>query len=271
MENVLLDLGFIQIYWYSALIFIGLFIGGFLVLREAERFGFSEDFMVNLFFYLVPFSIVGARLYYVVFNWSYYSASPMEIISIWNGGLAIHGALLFGLIWIFYYTSKYRFRTLRVIDFMVVGLLIGQAIGRWGNFFNQEAYGSEVARTYLQNLRLPEFIIEGMNIGGVYYHPTFLYESVGLFVGFILLMFLRRLKYVKVGHPTSFYLIWYGVLRFFIEILRTDSLMWNGLKVAQIASILMIVLGIIMVIKRIRGSVFEDRYNEMEDLSGGRF
>jgi phosphatidylglycerol:prolipoprotein diacylglycerol transferase len=271
MESILLDLGFIQIYWYSVLIFLGLFVGGVLVLREAERFGFQEDFIVNLFFYLVPYSIIGARLYYVLFNLDYYLSSPLEIFSVWNGGLAIHGALLFGLLWIFYYTTKYRFRTIRILDFTVVGLLIGQAIGRWGNFFNQEAYGGEVSRSFLENLKLPEFIINGMNINGVYHHPTFLYESIGLLIGFILILFLRRFKYTKVGHPTSFYLVWYGLLRFFIEFFRTDSLMWGNFRMAQITSTLMIFIGVFMIVKRIRGSVFDDRYNEMESLSESRF
>jgi phosphatidylglycerol---prolipoprotein diacylglyceryl transferase len=267
MSSIFLDLGFVQIYWYSIFVFLGLFIGGFVVLFESRKFGIPEDFMINMIFYLVPISIIGARLYYVMFNWTYYQENINEIFQVWNGGLAIHGGLIFGLIWIYIYCKKYKINVGRFLDMTVVGLLIGQSIGRWGNFFNQEAYGSVVTLEFLKNLRLPNFIIEGMNIGGNYHHPTFLYESLWTLLGFIIIIIIRKNKYIKIGHLTSFYLVWYGIGRFFIEGLRTDSLMFETLKAAQIASLGMILIGIAMFIYKLRGSVFENRYNDWREVN----
>jgi len=271
MNSVFLDLGFIQIYWYSIMIFLGLLIGGWIILKEAKRFGISEDFITNLFFFAVPISIIGARLYYVAFNWSYYSSNLLSIFKIWEGGLAIHGGLLFGLIWIIIYTKKYKVNTLRILDMVVVGLLIGQAIGRWGNFFNGEAHGPSTTLEFLTNLHLPNFIIEGMNIGGTYYQPTFLYESLWCLIGFIAILFIRKIKYIKIGQITGIYLIWYGIGRFLIEWLRTDSLMFMGLKQAQIISLLMIVIGIILIIIKNRGSKLDNQYNKTGDINEIRF
>lgn len=266
MNPILLDLGYIQIHLYSVILFIAFYIGGMLILKEAERFRIPEDFMINYFFFLVPFSILGARLYYVAFNWDYYSVSKMEIFKIWEGGLAIHGGIIFGAIWTIIYCSKWKVNKLRMFDMLVVGLIIGQAIGRWGNFFNQEAYGSPTTVEFLQKLFIPNFIIEGMNINGVYYHPTFLYESLLCLLGFIILLIVRRGKYIKTGQITAIYLVWYGIVRYFIESLRMDSLMFKGFKAAQIVSIIMVIIGVLCFIIRSRGSRFENRYNDMENL-----
>ena len=142
MNRVLLDFGFIQIYWYSFLIFIALLIGGTLALREGKRWRIPEDKMINMFFFLIPISIIGARLYYVAFNWSYYSQNLLEILEIWEGGLAIHGGILFGLLFVMLYCLKHNISIGRMTDILVVSLIIGQAIGRWGNFFNGEAHGA---------------------------------------------------------------------------------------------------------------------------------
>ena len=123
-----------------------------------------------------------------------------------------------------------------MLDMIVVGLIIGQAIGRWGNFFNGEAHGPATTLEFLQKLHLPEFIINGMNIGGVYYQPTFLYESLWCLIGFVVLLIIRRTKYIKVGQLTGIYLIWYSIGRFFIEGLRTDSLMIGSIKVSALLS-----------------------------------
>ena len=149
-------------------------------------------------------------------------------------------------------------------DILVVSLIIGQAIGRWGNFFNQEAYGAATTLEFLNKFIPVRFIVDGMNIGGVYYHPTFLYESLWCLVGFIVLLIIRRMKYTQIGQITGFYLIWYGVGRFFIEILRTDSLMIGPLKAAQIMSVIMIILGIIIIVMKARRFSLTDRYNDRE-------
>ena len=265
MNPILLDLGFVKIYWYSIMILLGLFIGGSLIIKEAKKFKITEDYMVNIILYAVIFGVIGARLYYVIFNWKYYGSHIIDIFKVWEGGLAIHGGMIFGLLAIIAYTKKYRVNTTRLLDIAVVGLIIGQAIGRWGNFFNGEAYGSATTLEFLTSLHLPKFIINGMNIYGTYYQPTFLYESLWCFIGFIVLSIFRRRKYVKIGQPTALYLIWYGVGRFFIESLRADSLMIGNLKMAQLVSIIFVVIGIIIFIKTARGSKLENRYNDYEN------
>lgn len=271
MNPILLDLGVIKIYWYSAMIFLGLLIGGWLILKEAERFNISEDFIVNLFFFTIPIAVIGARLYYVLFNWDYYSVNMSEIFMIWEGGLAIHGGMLFGLLWIIFYTKKYKVNTFRILDMIVIGLIIGQSIGRWGNFFNGEAHGTATTLEHLQSLHIPEFIINGMNIGGTYYLPTFLYESIWCLLGFIILLVIRRLKYIKIGQTTAVYLIWYGIGRFIIEGMRTDSLLIGNFRQAQIISIIMVILGIVIFILKGKGSKLDNQYNKMGDINEIKF
>lgn len=264
MGRVALDLGFIQIYWYSIFIFLGVFFGSFIILREAKRQKINEDFIVNLIFYGVIFGLIGARLYYVIFNLDYYLKYPIEILEVWNGGLAIHGGILFGLLTILIYTKKYHAKTLKVLDILVVGLILGQAIGRWGNFFNGEAYGAVVTLEYLQKLGLPQFLIDGMYINGAYHHPAFLYESIWNIFGFFALLMVRRYKYLKTGQLTGVYLMWYSVGRFFIEGMRTDSLMLGSFRVAQLVSAVLLIVGILMLIFCKKGTRFDNLYKEKE-------
>lgn len=271
MNPIFLEIGNIQIYWYSIFILIAFIVGGTLIISEAKRFNISKDFIINLFFYLVPICIIGARLYYVAFNLDYYLEEPIRILKIWEGGLAIHGGLLFGLLFILFYARKYKVSIVRLLDIFVVGIIIGQAIGRWGNFFNSEAYGPATNLEFLENMHLPKFIIDGMLIDGVYRQPTFLYESLWCFLGFIILLIVRRTRYWKLGMCTSFYLIWYGIERFLVESLRTDSLMLGNFKVAQLISIIMIVVGLVYIFIIRKKSVFNNLYNDKGVSSGDRF
>ena len=141
---------------------------------------------------------------------------------------------------------------LLLLDTVVVGVIIAQAIGRWGNFFNQEAYGRIVSRKTLENLHIPRFIINGMKIGGKYREPTFLYESILSIIGFIVLLLVRKIKTIKTGTITSIYLIWYGISRLIIESFRSDSLMLGPIKMAQLISIIGIVSGIVLLIISIK-------------------
>lgn len=249
MEKVALDLGPIQIYWYSIFIFIGMLVACFLIYKEAKKRGIEEDFLVNLTFNTIIIGIIGARLYYVLFNFSYYLDNPVEIFQIWNGGLAIHGGIIAGLLFIIYYCKKHEVNLWKILDIIVVGLIIAQAIGRWGNFFNSEAYGPITTAAHLKSLGIPQFIINGMYILGDYRQPTFFYESVWCLFGFLAMLIIRQYKYLKIGQLTSFYLIWYGIIRFIIEAMRTDSLMLGPLKMAQLVSLVFIVSGIIIFIK----------------------
>lgn len=251
-----------EIRYYSLFILFGVGLAYFLIIREAKKFSISTDFIFNMFFWSLVIGIIGARLYYVIFNWEYFASHIGEIWQIWQGGLAIHGGILFGLITINFYTKKYNIRTLKILDMVVVPLLIAQAIGRWGNFFNSEAYGIATSVKHLRDLHIPEFIIEGMTINGITYTPTFFYESLGCVLGFLVLIIFRRMKFVKVGQITGIYLIWYGVLRFFIEASRTDSLTFLGFKMAQIVSIIMVVVGIVLFALGLKKSKYEDLYDE---------
>lgn len=248
MNKIALSLGPLTITWYSICILLGIILAGIIINREAKKYNIPTSFITNLVFWCVVFGLLGARIYYVLFNLDYYASSPIEIIKIWNGGLAIHGGIIAGLITLVVYCKKYQVNILKMLDIAAPALLLAQGIGRWGNFFNGEAHGGIVTRSFLEGLHLPEFIIDGMHIGGHYYHPTFLYESVFCIIGFFVLFGFRSLKKAKLGNTTALYLIWYGVLRFFVESLRTDSLMLGSLKMAQVISIIMIVVGIVMFI-----------------------
>ena len=266
MNPILLDLGFIQIYWYSVMILLGLLLGSFLIIKESKRFNIQKEYIINLIFYAMIFAIIGARLYYVLFNFDYYSKNLLDIFKIWEGGLAIHGGIISGLLFILFYTKKYKVNTWIMLDIIAPGLIIGQAIGRWGNFFNGEAHGGVVSLEFLNSLHLPQFIIDGMHLNGLYYHPTFLYESLWCLLGFIILLIYRRTS-CKIGQVSSLYFIWYGIGRFLIESLRTDSLMLGQLKIAQVVSIILIIIGVIIFIIKNKDS----KYNSLENKHEIRF
>lgn len=248
MSKIAINIGPVSITWYSICILTGIILAGIVINKEAKKNNISSAFVTNLVFWCVVFGILGARIYYVLFNLDYYSAAPIEIIKVWNGGLAIHGGIITGVITLIIYCKKYGVNVLKMIDIAAPGLILAQAIGRWGNFFNAEAHGGAVSRAFLEGLHLPEFIINGMHINGNYYHPTFLYESILCLIGFFVLIGVRSLKNTKLGATTSIYLIWYGLVRFFVESLRTDSLMLGNIKMAQLISVCMVILGIIMFI-----------------------
>ena len=248
MNPILIEIGSIKIYYYSIMILSGIILGSLIVIKEAKKFNISKEKITDMLFYTIILGILGARLYYVLFNLDYYAKNPIDILKVWEGGLAIHGGIIAGILYIIYYTKKNNLNTLLITDICAPGVLIGQALGRWGNFFNQEAHGPITSLEHLKNLHIPNFIIEGMNINGNYYIPTFLYESILCIIGLFIILIIRKTKIIKKGQITSFYLIWYGIIRFIIESYRTDSLMMNTLKQAQIISILMIVIGIIIFI-----------------------
>lgn len=271
MNPVLFKLGNIEVKWYSFLLLIGMLLAIIMVMRESKRFRISKDFTFNLCFWTVIIGIIGARLYYCIFNFSYFKDHPTDIIKIWEGGLAIHGGLIAGLITLSIYCRRYNIKVLKMTDITVVPLLLAQAIGRWGNFFNSEAHGSATTYYHLKELKvIPEQVIQGMNINNTFYHPTFYYESMLCLIGFIILFFLRRYKYLKRGQLTCIYLMYYGVIRFFIESLRDDSLMFGGFRVAQIVSIIMFVVGLLIFMVISRKGRFEDLYNE-EQTEPSRF
>ena len=258
MNRVALDLGFIQIYWYSITMFLGVIVGIIVAYIEIKRKKINLSNFSDMAFYAILFGFLGARIYYVLFNLDFYLADPIEIIKVWNGGLAIHGGIIGAVIAIYVYCKKNKLVFIEMLDICAPAIVIGQVIGRWGNFFNSEAHGGIVTKSFLESMHLPDFIINGMYINGNYYHPTFLYESILNLICFIVLMFLRKNKDIKIGVMTGIYLIWYGIVRIFIESLRTDSLMLGSIKMAQLIGLPMIIIGIILII--VSGN--KDKYNK---------
>ncbi len=252
MNPVLINIGSFEIRWYSFLILVGFGVGYLLVINQCKKKNIAVSVISDLCFYMVIFCILGARLYYCLFNLDYYGTNPVAILKIWEGGLAIHGGIIAGILCIYFYCKKKHLSMLELLDIFAPALVLGQAIGRWGNFFNSEAYGPKTTLENLKGLHIPNFVINGMKIDGFYHHPTFFYESVGCLIIFIILLIIRNNKKIKEGQVAAIYLVLYGTIRFFIESLRQDSLMLLNLKVAQLISILMILIGLYIFIIALR-------------------
>ena len=243
MSKVLFQIGPITIYWYSFLILVAVIVGYQIVVSYSKKISYKTNEIMDMVLYVVIFSIIGARAYYVIFNFSLYQDDLLSIFMIWKGGLAIYGGIIAAILYILYYCKKKGLDFIRVLDIYSLSLLLGQAIGRWGNFFNREAYGGKTTLEALQSLHLPGFIIDGMYIDGFYRQPTFLYESIWCLIGVFFLIRIRKRYTNQVGRQVSFYLIWYGIGRFFIEGLRSDSLYLGIFRVSQLVSVVMVVIG----------------------------
>lgn len=249
IDPVAFQLGPIEVHWYGIIIAAGILLGYFIAQEGAKRAGLHKDALVDIIFWSAIFGFITARIYFVIFQWPYYAANPAEIPMIWHGGIAIHGGLIGGFITGVITCRRNNHNPLQVGDIIAPSIILAQGIGRWGNFMNHEAHGGPVAKSVLENMHIPEFIINNMYIDGRYYQPTFLYESIWDVLGFALLLFLR--KHLRIGETFFTYLIWYSIGRFFVEGLRTDSLMLtSNIRVAQLVSILLILIGIAMIIYR---------------------
>ena len=245
MSKILISIGPFNIYWYSFLILIAILIGCNIATRYAKRLNMPSTLISDMLLGLIISAIIGARIYYVIFNFQEYQDNLLDILRIWEGGLAIYGAIIGGIIYILYYTNKKKVSFIKTLDVCSLSLLLGQAIGRWGNFFNQEAYGKVTTYSALNNLHIPKFIIDNMYIKGAYRTPTFLYESLWCLLGVLILIYIRRRKSNITGKQISFYLIWYGLGRLVIEGMRTDSLYLGSFRISQIVSLIAIAIGLI--------------------------
>lgn len=249
IDPVAIRLGPLTIRWYALFIVAGLILAVYLAMTEAPHKKIKSDDVLDFILIAFPLAILGARLYYVIFEWSYYSQHLDQIFSIWNGGLAIYGGLITGALVLLVFSYYRLIKPLDFLDIAVPGVMIAQAIGRWGNFVNQEAYGKAVSQLNY----LPKWMQEQMFIDDSYRTPTFLYESLWNTLGFAIILFLRRRpNFLKEGEITFFYLIWYGCGRFVIEGMRTDSLMVMGLRVSQWLSAFLVLLGLVAIIYRRR-------------------
>jgi phosphatidylglycerol:prolipoprotein diacylglycerol transferase len=235
----------LDIRWYAVLILIGAAIAYVVSKRFAQKSRYIDmAYFDDLFIYTLWVGIMGARLWFCVFyNFSYYLAHPLEIIRVWDGGLAIQGGLVFGALFAYWFVRRKHYPFMKILDIVLPNVLIGQATGRWGNFVNQECHGGEVAESYFDGIL--SFLKEGMHIDGHYYEPLFFYESVLCFTGWILISFVLRKYQNKRGDLAYAYLMWYGVGRFFIEARRTDSLYIGNLKMAQLTSLVFVIIGVL--------------------------
>ncbi|EKZ4241152.1 prolipoprotein diacylglyceryl transferase [Listeria monocytogenes] len=249
LDPVAIQIGSISVKWYGVIIASAVFIALLLALSEANKRKMDKEIIVDLLIWAIPISIISARIYYVIFEWDFYKNNLGEIVKIWHGGIAIYGALIGAVLTAIIFSRIKKISFWQLADVVAPSLIIAQAIGRWGNFMNQEAHGAETTRSFLESLHLPDFIINQMYIDGAYYQPTFLYESLWNVLGFIVLLIIRRTK-IRRGELFLGYVIWYSFGRFFIEGMRTDSLMWGDFRVSQVLSLLLIVLSIGIIIYR---------------------
>ncbi|EAE7677687.1 TPA: prolipoprotein diacylglyceryl transferase [Listeria monocytogenes] len=249
LDPVAIQIGSISVKWYGVIIASAVVIALLLALSEANKRKMDKEIIVDLLIWAIPISIISARIYYVIFEWDFYKNNLGEIVKIWHGGIAIYGALIGAVLTAIIFSQIKKISFWQLADVVAPSLIIAQAIGRWGNFMNQEAHGAETTRSFLESLHLPDFIINQMYIDGAYYQPTFLYESLWNVLGFIVLLIIRRTK-IRRGELFLGYVIWYSFGRFFIEGMRTDSLMWGDFRVSQVLSLLLIVLSIGIIIYR---------------------
>ena len=227
-SRVAFSIGSKPIYWYGIIIAAGFLLAVYYAMRRADQFGLTQDNIIDMLICAVPLAIIGARVYYCLFSWNLYKDDPIRVLYIWEGGLAIYGGVIGAVIGLFLYTKVKKVKTSALLDIGGLGLLIGQSIGRWGNFMNREAFGAQTDSF----LRMGLTDASGATI---YVHPTFLYESVWNAIGLLILHFYSKRRKFD-GQIFLMYLGWYGLGRMFIEGLRTDSLYVgaSNLRVSQL-------------------------------------
>ena len=221
------SLGPLTIHLYGLVIAVGLMLAVLYCCRRCKEFGLKVDDILDGVLWITPFAIVCARIYYVVFSWQDYAANPISVLYIWEGGIAIYGGVLGAVLGIAVFCRIKKLKMATVLDLVLLGFLIGQSIGRWGNFFNREAFGAPTETFFRMGL------MNSVTGQWEYYHPTFLYESVWNLVGLVLLHVLSKKRRYD-GQVALGYAAWYGLGRTFIEGLRMDSLYWGSFRVSQV-------------------------------------
>ena len=255
-QPIILRLGFLNIYWYSCLIVLSVLLGLMLVFKLRVRFKIKKQLLENLFFYLIIGGFLGARLYHVLSELSYYFKHPWQVFAVWQGGLGIYGAVIVGILVLFWFCRKHKLSFLSLADLLAPSLILGQAIGRWGNYFNQEIFGKPTNLPWGIPIEIGARPSEFLT--GQYFHPCFLYESIWNFLIFLVIIFMMRSdlhrgrtsKERKPGNVFAFYLILYSLGRFSLEFLRIDPqpILFN-LRLAQIFSLLVFIFGFYLIIK----------------------
>lgn len=240
----------ISIYWYAIFIVLAFIVGIALCRKDSGKYNIKFENILELAIIMIPVAIISARIYFILFKLEYYIQNPSEILDIRNGGLAIYGGIIGAIITIIIYCKKKNISILDMLDYIAPYLALGQTIGRWGNFFNMEAYGTETNNIFRMGIV--------KNFEFIEVHPTFLYESIGCLLIFILLYDIRNKRKYK-GQLTYIYLFLYGFIRAIIEGLRADSLMLGNLRVSQILSIILCcIFGVMLMYKKMRCSTNEN-------------
>ena len=253
-----------DVYWYGILIATGFLLAVIYACRRAPKLGLKEDNVLDMLLYVVPAAIIGARAYYCIFYWELFRDDPISCLYIWEGGMAIYGGVIGGVLALLLYSKLKKVKASVLLDLGGLGLLIGQMIGRWGNFINREAYGAQTDSFFKMGIATAS--------GVTYYHPTFLYESVWNLMGFLLLHFYSKKRKYD-GEIFTLYVAWYGLGRGIIEGLRTDSLYFfgTGLRVSQVlgfasclVAICLLVWNLALSPRRGRRELLVDRARRME-------
>ena len=234
-------LGPLNIYFYGLIIAVGLMLAVLYCCKRSREFGIKEDDLIDGVIWVTPFAILCARAYYVIFSWEQYAVNPIKALYIWEGGLAIYGGVLGAIVGVLVFCKIKKLKVSTLLDLPLMGFLIGQSIGRWGNFFNRDAFGAETD-TFLR-MGLMNKYTEKVT----YHHPTFLYESLWNALGFLIIHKLSKNRKFD-GQVALYYAIWYGMGRCIIEGLRTDSLWWGPCRVSQLLAAISCLAGLCVLI-----------------------
>lgn len=229
-----------DVYWYGVIIGSAIILAVLLCTYLGKKQGISSDWILDIVLIGTPTAVIFARIYYCVFSWEKYADEPWKVFYIWEGGIAIYGAIIGAVLAAYIYCRVKKLDWRKIFDVCIVGVILGQAIGRWGNFVNREAFGTETTLPWRMELH---------SIGGtvMFVHPTFLYESLWNILGTLLLIWVNKHK-TKDGEAFFMYFVWYGIGRFFVEGLRTDSLYWGPFRFSQVFAVLTAILGLVALV-----------------------
>lgn len=276
INDVAFKIGSFEVRWYGLLISFVVLLSIFLGMRSCKKYNIDPNDLLDYLIFALPAAIIGLRVYYVAFNFSQYKDNLLSVFYFWEGGLAIYGGIIGAVIAIFIVSKVKKQKFLHIVDFLIGYVALGQAVGRWGNFFNQEAFGGPTTLPWgMTGDKIALFVrSQGWDIGTLV-HPTFLYESLWCFIVFTAIMLYRRSKFYKSdGECLALYMIMYGFERMLVEGLRTDSLYIGktGIRVSQLLSAILVIVGIALFIDlkvRYRKAVYEGTIGEGAEVDTG--
>jgi len=257
INPVAFSIGNVSVYWYGIFIALAVLIGLILARKNSGKYGIFYNDVEEFVLWAIPVSVIFARLYYVIFSWEAYRGQLHKIFAVWEGGLAIYGGIIGAALTALVFCKVKKIKLWDLLDYCVPFLALGQCIGRWGNFTNREAYGLETSSFF--RMELLQETGEYISV-----HPTFLYESIGMLLIFLLLAFYKR---SFSGEKTALYFFCYGILRAVVEWFRADSLMWNNLKVSMVLSIVLAIVSLIVICKKKLEKGSREKHEENDEVN----